>query len=145
MQTIIGKKEGHALIQTYSPDNYSIQTASRQDYEEFYEEEMGYRILMDYPPSAHMMAVLGASEDEAVLEAAMHYLRLFVDKLHSGKALHVIGPAPAPVGKVKDIYRRVIYLKHENYDLLVRIKDRLEEYIEINSGFRKVNIQFDFL
>ena len=62
-----------------------------------------------------------------------------------GKALHVIGPAPAPVGKVKDIYRRVIYLKHENYDLLVRIKDRLEEYIEINSGFRKVNIQFDFL
>ena len=140
-----GKKEGHALIQTYSPDHYSIQTASRQDYEEFYEEEMGYRILMDYPPSAHMMAVLGASEDEAVLEAAMHYLRLFVDKLHSGKALHVIGPAPAPVGKVKDIYRRVIYLKHENYDLLVRIKDRLEEYIEINSGFRKVNIQFDFL
>ena len=139
-----GKKEGHALIQTYSPDHYSIQTASRQDYEEFYEEEMGYRILMDYPPSAHMMAVLGASEDEAVLEAAMHYLRLFVDKLHSGKALHVIGPAPAPVGKVKDIYRRVIYLKHENYDLLVRIKDRLEEYIEINSGFRKVNIQFDF-
>ena len=132
-----GKKEGHALIQTYSPDHYSIQTASRQDYEEFYEEEMGYRILMDYPPSAHMMAVLGASEDEAVLEAAMHY--------HSGKALHVIGPAPAPVGKVKDIYRRVIYLKHENYDLLVRIKDRLEEYIEINSGFRKVNIQFDFL
>ena len=106
---------------------------------------MGYRILMDYPPSAHMMAVLGASEDEAVLETAMHYLRLFVDKLHSGKALHVIGPAPASVGKVKDIYRRVIYLKHENYDLLVRIKDRLEEYIEINSGFRKVNIQFDFL
>ena len=140
-----GKKEGHALIQTYSPDHYSIQTASRQDYEEFYEEEMGYRILMDYPPSAHMMAVLGASEDEAVLETAMHYLRLFVDKLHSGKELHVIGPAPASVGKVKDIYRRVIYLKHENYDLLVRIKDRLEEYIEINSGFRKVNIQFDFL
>ena len=48
------------------------------------------------------------------------------------------------VGKVKDVYRRVLYLKHENYDLLVRIKDRLEEYIEINSGFRKVNIQFDF-
>ena len=47
-------------------------------------------------------------------------------------------------GKVKDVYRRVLYLKHENYDLLVRIKDRLEEYIEINSGFRKVNIQFDF-
>ena len=139
-----GKKEGHALIQTYSPDHYSIQTAAKQDYEEFYQEEMGYRLLMDYPPAAHMMAVLGSSEDEKLLETAMHYLGLFTGKIYAGKDLHVIGPAPASVGKVKDVYRRVLYLKHENYDLLVRIKDRLEEYIEINSGFRKVNIQFDF-
>ncbi len=62
-----GKKEGHALIQTYSPDHYSIQTAAKQDYEEFYQEEMGYRLLMDYPPAAHMMAVLGSSEDEKLL------------------------------------------------------------------------------
>ena len=139
-----GRKEGHALIQTYSPDHYSIQTAAKQDYEEFYQEEMGYRLLMDYPPAAHMMAVLGSSEDEKLLETAMHYLGLFTGKIYAGKDLHVIGPAPASVGKVKDVYRRVLYLKHENYDLLVRIKDRLEEYIEINSGFRKVNIQFDF-
>ena len=139
-----GKKEGHALIQTYSPEHYSIQTAARQAYEEFYEEEMGYRILMDYPPAAHMMAVLGTSEDENLLEMAMHYLSLFIGRLYQGKELHIIGPAPASVGKVKDVYRRILYLKHENYDLLVRIKDRLEEYIEINSGFRKVNIQFDF-
>ena len=139
-----GKKEGHALIQTYSPEHYSIQTAARQAYEEFYEEEMGYRILMDYPPVAHMMAVLGTSEDEKLLEMAMHYLSLFTGRLYQGKELHIIGPAPASVGKVKDVYRRILYLKHENYDLLVRIKDRLEEYIEINSGFRKVNIQFDF-
>ena len=139
-----GKKEGHALIQTYSPDHYSIQTAAKQDYEEFYEEEMGYRLLMDYPPAAHMMAVLGSSEDEKLLEIAMHYLALFTGKVYPGKDLHVIGPAPASVGKVKDVYRRVFYLKHENYELLVRIKDRLEKYIEINSGFRKVYIQFDF-
>ena len=140
-----GRKKGHALIQTYNPEHYSIQTAAKQDYEAFYEEEMGYRLLMDYPPAAHMMAVLGASEDEKLLETAMHYLSLFTGKLYGGKDLHMIGPAPASVGKVKDVYRRVIYLKHGNYDLLVWIKDRMEKYIEINSGFRKVNIQFDFL
>ena len=139
-----GRKKGHALIQTYNPEHYSIQTAAKQDYEAFYEEEMGYRLLMDYPPAAHMMAVLGASEDEKLLETAMHYLSLFTGKLYGGKDLHMIGPAPASVGKVKDVYRRVIYLKHGNYDLLVWIKDRMEKYIEINSGFRKVNIQFDF-
>ena len=132
------------MIQTYSPEHYSIQTAARQAYEEFYEEEMGYRILMDYPPAAHMMAVLGTSEDEKLLEMAMHYLSLFTGRLYQGKELHLIGPAPASVGIVIDVYRRILYLKHENYDLLVRIKDRMEEYIEINSGFRKVNIQFDF-
>lgn len=139
-----GRKKGHALIQTYNPEHYSIQTAAKQDYEAFYEEEMGYRLLMDYPPAAHMMAVLGASEDEKLLETAMHYLSLFTGKLYGGKDLHMIGPAPASVGKVKDVYRRVIYLKHGTYDLLVWIKDRMEKYIEINSGFRKVNIQFDF-
>ena len=41
-----GKKKGQALIQTYSPEHYSILTAAKQNYEEFYEEEMGYRILI---------------------------------------------------------------------------------------------------
>lgn len=138
-----GEKEGHALIQTYNPEHYSIVTASKQDYEEFYEEEMSYRILMDYPPSAHMMAVLGSSEDEKLLETAMYYLGEYIKKLGMEPSLHVIGPAPAAVGKVKDVYKRVIYLKHENYDLLIRVRERLEKYIEINSGFRNVYIQFD--
>ena len=60
------------------------------------------------------------------------------------KDLHVIGPAYAAIGKVKDIYRQVIYLKHKEYKTLVRIKDQMEKYIEINSGFRKIYIQFDF-
>lgn len=131
------------MIQTYNPEHYSIVTASKQDYEEFYEEEMSYRILMDYPPSAHMMAVLGSSEDEKLLETAMYYLGEYIKKLGMEPSLHVIGPAPAAVGKVKDVYKRVIYLKHENYDLLIRVRERLEKYIEINSGFRNVYIQFD--
>lgn len=45
--------------------------------------------------------------------------------------------AYASVGKVKDIYRQVIYLKHKDHKTLVHIKDQLEKYIEINSGFGK--------
>ena len=57
-----GRKTGEAVIQTYHPDHYSIQAAAHQDYERFYEEEMGYRILMDYPPAAHMLTVLASGE-----------------------------------------------------------------------------------
>ena len=139
-----GKKPGEAVIQTYHPDHYSIQAADVQDYEAFSEEEMSYRELMDYPPAAHMMAVLGSCPEEELLIQAMHYLQLYINRIYKKKDLHVIGPAYASVGKVKDIYRQVIYLKHEDYGTLVRIRDQMEKYIEINSGFRKIYIQFDF-
>ena len=60
-----------------------------------------------------------------------------------GKA-EIIGPASPGIDKVKDIYRRVLYIKAPEYDTLTEIKDRLEQYIEINSGFDKMRIQFDF-
>ncbi len=46
-----GEKPGEAVIQTYQPDHYSIQAAAVQDYQAFYEEEMSYRMLLDYPPA----------------------------------------------------------------------------------------------
>ena len=63
-----GDREGEAVIQTYHPDHYSIVSAARQDYEEFYEEEILYRRLLSYPPASHMMAVLGTGEDEKLLQ-----------------------------------------------------------------------------
>ena len=139
-----GERKGKAVIQTYHPDHYSIQTAARQDYKAFYEEEMAYRTMMDYPPASHMLAVLGMGDEEALLKEAMEYVERFVRRIYPGEDLHVIGPAPASIGKIKDVYKRVLYLKHKEYSLLVSVRERLERYIEVNSGFRKIYIQFDF-
>ena len=139
-----GVREGKAVIQTYHPEHYSIQTAACQDYEAFYEEEMAYREMMDYPPSSHMLAVLGACTEESLLKEAMEYVERFVRRIYPGEDLHVIGPAPASIGKMKDVYKRVLYLKHREYSLLVSVRERLERYIEVNSGFRKIYIQYDF-
>ena len=49
-----GREKGEVVIQTYNPEHYSIQTAARQDYESFYEEEMNYRMLMGYPPAEEL-------------------------------------------------------------------------------------------
>lgn len=138
-----GKKTGEAVIQTYHPDHYSIQAAAHQDYERFYEEEMGYRILMDYPPAAHMLTVLASGEDAALLGKGMEFIRKFAERICPDKGLYIIGPADAAVGKVNDIYRKVFRLKHEDGKLLLDMKDKIEKYIEINSGFRKLYIQYD--
>ena len=139
-----GIRKGEAIIQTYHPEHYSILTAAAQDYERFYQEEISYRSLLDYPPAAHMMAVLASGEKEALLDQGMHYIRQYIDRIYKEKDLHIIGPAPAAVGKVNDIYKRVLYLKHEDGKVLHTIKNKLEKYLEINSGFRDMYIQFDF-
>ena len=139
-----GKKAGEAIIQSYHPDHYSIQAAARQDYEAFYQEEMAYRMLMDYPPAAHMLSVLASGENEALLTQGMDYLAKFIERISVRYKIHVIGPAYASVGKVNDIYRKVLYLKHHDEQILQDIKSKTEKYIEVNSGFRKLYIQFDY-
>ena len=64
-----GSERGTAVIQTYSPEHYSVQTAAAQDYQGFFEQEMAYRSLMQYPPAAHLMALYLMSEKEEELEA----------------------------------------------------------------------------
>ena len=139
-----GTKPGEAIIQSYHPDHYSIRTAAAQDYESFYQEEMAYRMLMDYPPAAHMLSVMVSGENEELLEQGMNYLAKFVERIASRYRIHVIGPAYAAVGKVNDIYRKILYLKHRDERILQDIKDKTEKYIELNSGFRKLYIQFDY-
>ncbi len=138
-----GSSPGEAVIQTYQPEHYSIQAAARQDYESFYEEEMGYRRLLGYPPASHMMALLCSCAEEELLCQGMEYLKKFVQRVYTKQDLHLIGPAPQTVGKIKDQYRMVLYLKHSREEVLIYVKDKLERYIEVNSGFRSILIQFD--
>lgn len=140
-----GAKPGRAVIQTYQPEHYSIQAAATQDYGKFYKEEMSYRMLMDYPPAAHMMTVFGACQDEELLKKAMYYIEVFIRRVSPKEELHMIGPAAASVGKVKDVYRQVIHLKHADIRFLTAVREKLEKYIEINSGFRKIYIQYDMM
>ncbi len=154
-----GDRPGEAVIQTYSPEHYAVVTAAAQDYEAFYAQEISYRELMGYPPVEHLLAVLVSCGDEELLDKGCHYLREYALRVSrnvkpadsnearmsdgQGRAA-VIGPASPGIDKVKDIYRRVLYIKAPEYDTLTGIKNRLEQYIEINSGFDKMRIQFDF-
>ena len=126
------------------PEHYAIEASAAQDYEAFYEKEIRYRSLMGYPPVENLMAVLAACEDEALLEKACKYLKEYILRIKGQAQLNVIGPASPGVDKIKDIYRRVVYVKAPEYRTLVVLKDRMEQYIEINSGFQKMRIQFDF-
>ena len=139
-----GAKKGEALIQTYSPEHYAIVTAAAQDYEAFYEEEIHYRELMGYPPVDNLLAILVSCEKEALLETGCKYLKEFAVRIRGAEEVAIIGPASPGIGKINDVYRKVLYLKTEKYDTLIKMKNKLEQYIEVNPGFNPMRIQFDF-
>ena len=127
-----GALKGEVVIQTYQPENAAIVHAAAQDYRGFYEEEILYRELLRYPPVCNMMAVqIFAEEEESgaalAKRLAERAARFRDESAQADKRLCVIGPAPAAVGRVNDIFRFVFYVKYENYDKLIEIKDMLEE------------------
>lgn len=143
-----GVLSGEVVIQTYQPDNAAIVHAAAQDYKGFYEEEILYRELLRYPPACNMMAVqIFAKEEKAGEELAKKLAELaesFQDAAQrADRRLLVIGPAPAAVGRVNDIFRFVFYVKYENYDTLVEVKDKIEEQAA-SMQLKNEMLQIDF-
>lgn len=141
-----GSREGNVVIQSYQPDHYSIQTASRQDYRAFYDEEIAYRDLLRYPPISHMLCVQLQSRDEAEGMAFAARLRAVMEQQRVPKAVF-IGPAMASIGRINDIYRMAVYVKLDDYEGLVALKDITEKYIkelEEMGKLRNIAVQFDF-
>ncbi len=135
-----GDKPGTVVIQTYKPDHYAIEHSLNQDYIGFYNEEIGYRELMDYPPSAHMLSVLVTGADEEGCKSLSKDMAELIRKSYN---ILVIGPAPASISKINDVYRYGFYMKAKDYDMLVKLKDCLEAYLS-NRIKSKENVYFDF-
>ena len=134
-----GTLPGEALIQTYQPEHYAVTYAAAQDYEGFYREEMLYREMGDYPPAAHMLAVQIFSPDAKMGEKLAGKLAEEARR----SAPRVLGPAPASIGRINDVYRFVFYVKESEYKKLAEIKDRLELRLEEWKP-RAEQVQFDF-
>lgn len=138
-----GRSQGQVVIQTYDPDNYVIQAAARQDYAYFYEKEIDFRRLGGYPPCGAMYAIHMSGPDEKYLEKASGYLQKFALRLAAASHAQVLGPADEPVAKIQDIYRRVLYIRHDDLRVLSRMRRGIEQYIDINEGFRTIGITFE--
>jgi len=154
-----GALPGEAVIQTYQPEHYAVTYAAEQDYEGFYNEEILYRELGGYPPAAHMLAVQifareesrGQSLAEALAECVRGKMpaergQEMKDAAQTGgerDRMQIIGPAPAAIGRINDIFRFVFYVKSAKYDTLVKVKDVLEEKIQ-GEQLRTELVQFDF-
>ncbi|MFP5379334.1 MAG: primosomal protein N', partial [Vicinamibacteria bacterium] len=105
-----GTERGEAIIQTIYPDHYSIRLATTQDYPAFFAKEVDFRTAMRYPPLVAMVNVLarGATLD-AALETAGELARRV--RAGAGDGFVVLGPAVAPMARLRGEYRAQFFLK----------------------------------
>lgn len=140
-----GQQKGEAVIQTYSPNHYAVVSAKTQDYEAFYEQEILFRQLLKYPPIWNFLVIMLSSERLQELQGAVDFL---YETMHNtmivDKNMQIIGPAEPTVGKIQDVYRRVIYVKADDYQKLIQVKDKVEQLVKEHSQFQSCMTQFDF-
>ena len=134
-------KSGEAVIQTYKPENYAIVAAAAQDYKKYFENEIVYRKLGGYPPVCHMLTVMFSSIREEELNKCATAIVNTLKSDNIFKKSVIIGPTDPSVVKVKDYYRKLVYIKNANYDILLDIQKKIEEGL---GSYRNVGAVYDF-
>ncbi|MEE1242750.1 MAG: primosomal protein N' [Frisingicoccus sp.] len=134
-----GIKPGKAIIQTYQPEHYAVTCAASQDYEAFYRQEILYRSLMHYPPKGHMMVAVIEHEDEITVTEGS---RILAETMKTS-GVHVLPPTDGFRAKEKDRYRKVIYIKSNDVEGLIRCRRQAQKIAKEDALLKYTNVQFD--
>ncbi len=115
-----GELPGAVLVETYYPEHYAIQQAARQDYPSFFEKELHFRRLMHYPPLTALASILVR---DAKVENAIRWSRQLAAFLapQESKGVKVLGPAAAPLARLKREFRFQFLLKAPRRVQLTRV------------------------
>jgi len=109
---------GEVIIQTMNPNHYSIRHSRTHDYEGFYNEEIAYRIQLGYPPIGRIIKLEIKGADEARTAEAAKIAQDRIRSLMRGKDTVLLGPAPAPISRVRGQYRFQLLLLSQKRDAM---------------------------
>ncbi len=141
-----GNRPGSVFVQTYSPNHPSIRLAAQHDFNGFFQEEMRVRKAYGYPPFARLalIRIKARQEDRAahVASDASATLRELVKKMPDARLL-VLGPAPAPISRLKQWYRWQILLKAGSAGALHALVARFLEVLGKQPGRPDVQVAVD--
>jgi primosomal protein N' (replication factor Y) len=115
-----GELAGQVLIQTFYPEHYAIQDAVKQDYVSFFERELHFRRMMAYPPFTSLANVIVR---DTSLEKAIRWSRQLSEYFspHDDKGVRILGPATAPLARLKKEHRFQFLLKSPKRSMLTKL------------------------
>ena len=119
-----GELSGRVLIQTYHPQHYALRHACTQDYDAFYTEEIRHRKNHNYPPFVALASLLVHGWDIKHVVSMAETLRGALDEANTERSCRILGPAPAPLARLKRRHRQQILVKSHS-------RPRLREVIDV--------------
>jgi primosomal protein N' (replication factor Y) len=124
-----GELSGRVLIQTFYPEHYAIQDAVKQDYAAFFERELHFRRMMAYPPFTSLANVIVR---DVSLEKAIRWSRQLSEYFspHADKDVRILGPATAPLARLKKENRFQFLLKSPKRSVLTKLLGGAMAYCE---------------
>ena len=134
-----GDKKGKAIIQTYLPDEFSIQTSQKQDYLRFYNQEIKVREKLNYPPFCDIIqAVISGTNESFVQEDAKKFYNIIKSDFE------VFAPMPAPISKINENYRWRVLAKGKISELEIdKINYCLESFNREKNKETKLNFDIN--
>jgi primosomal protein N' (replication factor Y) len=139
-----GDRPGKVLIQTYHPYHYALRHASAQDYAGFYQEEIRHRLNHTYPPFVALASLLVRGNDLNKVRADAVELRKQLDRANVDRTVRVLGPAPAPLARLKGEFRVQILVKcRKRLQLRRTIDEALKTLAAGNVNLRSINVEID--
>lgn len=136
-----GDKKGNVIVQTYSPEHYSIQYAKKHDYEGFYNQEIRLRKELEYPPFSNITTILVSGINEKSVIRVSNRIGLFIKNNNHKSGIEILGPVSAPLGRIKNKYRWQIILKASNQSVIreIIVKMLMDKQIDMEG----TNISID--
>jgi primosomal protein N' (replication factor Y) len=139
-----GSLPGRVLIQTYHPYHYALRHACAQDYEGFYNEEMRYRENHSYPPFVALASILIHGQDLNRVRDDALLVRRAMDRANVDRQIRVLGPAPAPLARLKGEHRFQLLLKSRTRRKLREVVDvSMKQVVADGLNLRAVNLEID--
>ncbi|PYQ23352.1 MAG: hypothetical protein DMF81_09045 [Acidobacteria bacterium] len=117
---------GEVILQSHLPDHYALQLACAQDYESFFEREMEFRRTMGYPPASALVNLVLRSRDAAAAAADADHVARRLREGAPGR-YRVLGPARAPLARLKQEHRVQILLKGDRASMREAVRSALVE------------------
>jgi len=139
-----GDRPGRVLIQTYHPYHYALRHACAQDYETFYEEELRYRQNHSYPPFVALASLLVHGPDLGKVRNDSLELRKQLDLVNQERKCRVLGPAPAPLSRLKGEHRFQLLIKSRSRKDLREVADAaMRAVADSGVNLRSINLEID--